>query len=130
MDGTRRSDDDCPLSPVEFFVASMVADLGSGSRSVDARRQRILLKLTRWAVSQGLPLDREVVLDPVTVERFCSTALAGSTSRATLRADLRWAGPRLTARALRLPRFDGRVDYAASRRGLCRICCSYSTGVR
>ena len=31
---------------------------------------------------------------------------------------------------LGLPRFDGQVDYAASRRGCGWICCSYSTGVR
>lgn len=32
--------------------------------------------------------------------------------------------------SLGLPRFDGQVDYAASRRGCGWICCSYSTGVR
>lgn len=106
MGGTRRSDDDGPLSPVELFVASMAADLGLGSRSVDVRRRAILLRLARWAVAQGMGLDREVVLDPVTVERFCSTALADSTSRATLRADLRWAGPQLTRAAPWEPRAE------------------------
>jgi hypothetical protein len=37
---------------------------------------------------------------------------------------------RALATRLGLPRFDGQVDYAASRRGCCWICCSYSTGVR
>ena len=106
MGGTSRSDNDCPLSPVELFAASMAADLGLGSRSVDVRRRRILLRLTRWSVAQGLRLDREVVLDPATVERFCSTALAGSTSQATLRADLRWAGRRLTRVAPWEPRAE------------------------
>ena len=103
MGGTRRSDD-LLASPVEWFVASMAADLGFANRPVDVRRRAILLRLSRWAVAQGMGLDREKVLDPMTVERFCSDVLAGSTSRATLRADLRWAGPRLTKLATWEPR--------------------------
>ena len=104
MGGDRRVGDDYPLSPVEFFVASMAADLALAGRAVDVRRRAILARLTRWAVAEGLGLDRETILDPAVVERFCAIELAGSTSQATYRADLRWAGPRLTVIAPWQPR--------------------------
>ncbi|HLI72634.1 MAG TPA: hypothetical protein VKU86_02055 [Acidimicrobiales bacterium] len=85
-----------PPTPVEWFVAEMIADLGLGGRSVDERCRRILFRLVRWATSEGLPLDRESILDPATVERFCQVALAGDRSRATFRSDLRRMGPLLT----------------------------------
>lgn len=88
-----------PLTPVEWFVGEMVADLGLGDRSVDLRRRRILLRLTAWATVEGIPLDREAILDPETVERFCTVALRGERSQATYRADLRRLGPLLTTRA-------------------------------
>ena len=58
-----------------------------------------------------------------------------------LTAELEWIAVQLdqlwqdslaagSSHAMGLPRFDGQVDYAASRRGCCWICCSYSTGVR
>lgn len=68
------------------------------------RRRRVLLLLTRWAASEGLPLDREAVLDPDTVERFCRLALANDHSRATYRSDLRRMGPLLTRSVLWPPR--------------------------
>ena len=106
MGGDRRDVDQFPLSPVEFFVASMAADLEMAFRAVDVRRRGILLRLTRWAVAEGFGLDRETILDPAVIERFCATELAGSTSQATYRADLRWAGPKLTVRAPWQPRWS------------------------
>jgi hypothetical protein len=92
------------LTPVEWFVAQMVSDLGLGDRPVDVRRRRILLRLSSWATSQGLPLEREAVLDPDTVERFCQLGLANDRSRATFRSDLRSMGPLLTRSAPWQPR--------------------------
>jgi hypothetical protein len=64
---------------------------------------RILARLASWALSQGLPLDAEVVLDPDTVERFIASAVGPARSLATYRSVLRRLGPRLTLRAPWLP---------------------------
>lgn len=92
------------LTPVEWFAAEMVKDLGLGNRSVDVRCRRILLRLASWSTSQGIPLEREDVLDPDTVERFCQLGLANDRSRATFRSDLRRMGPLLTRSAPWQPR--------------------------
>jgi hypothetical protein len=91
-------------TPVEWFVDQMAIDLGLGTRSVDERCRRILYRLSRWAAKEGLALDREVILDPATVERFCQIELAHDRSRATFRSDLRRMGPQLTRRAPWEPR--------------------------
>jgi hypothetical protein len=83
-------------TPVEWFVAQLAKDLELGDRAVDLRCRRILFRLARWAMDEGLPLDREVILDPATVERFCQLAMAGDRSAATHRSDLRRMGPILT----------------------------------
>jgi hypothetical protein len=57
-----------------------------------------------WCLEQALPLDREVLLDPDTVERFVSVGLQGDRSRATYRATLRRIGPLLTTKAPWEPR--------------------------
>ncbi len=56
------------------------------------------------ATGEELSLDREVILDPDTVERLVEVGLAGDRSRATYRAVLRRAGPRLTKQAPWEPR--------------------------
>lgn len=86
-------------TPVEWFVTHAVSDLGLGSRSVDQRCKRILLRLALWATAEGVPLDREAILDPETVERFCAVGLAGESSRATHRSDLRRMAQNLTRKA-------------------------------
>jgi hypothetical protein len=91
-------------TPIEWFVADMAGELGLGERSVDRRCRRILERLTRWATAEGLPLDREVILDPATVERFCHVAMAGDRSQATHRSDLRRMAPKLTRAAPWEPR--------------------------
>jgi hypothetical protein len=92
------------LTPVEWFVAQMASDLGLGDRPVDVRCRRILTRLASWATSQGIPLEREAVLDPDTVERFCELGLSNDRSRATFRSDLRRMGPLLTRSAPWQPR--------------------------
>jgi hypothetical protein len=104
--GTGLGDADKPPTPVEAFAAELADELVLGRRSVDVRRRRVLYLITRWATSEGLPLDRELILDPATVERFCSVALANVNSRATLRADLRYMGPLLTRSAPWEPRSE------------------------
>lgn len=93
-----------PLTPVEWFVAQMVSDLGLGDRSIDQRCKRVLLRLALWATSEGIVLDRDAILDPDTVERFCQVGLAQDKSRATFRSDLRRMAPLLTRRAPWRPR--------------------------
>jgi hypothetical protein len=70
----------------------------------EAPRPRQLRRLSEWATGEGLPLDREVILDPDTVERFVEVGLAGERSRANYRAVLRRVGPLLTKRAPWEPR--------------------------
>ncbi len=53
----------------------------------------------RGPFSENLPLERDVVLDPDTVERFIAVGIADDRSRATYRAVLRRVGPLLTKRA-------------------------------
>lgn len=91
-------------TPVDAFVAAMAAELHLGNSASDQRTRRQLLRLTRWATGEGIPLDRERILDPDTVERFVTLALGGERSRATYRAVLRRVGPLLTKTAPWEPR--------------------------
>ena len=92
-------------TPVGSFVRAMAVDLGvDGDTSANYRTRRQLLRLSLWATGEGLTLDREVILDPSTVERFAEVALASDRSRATYRAVLRRVGPLLTKRAPWEPR--------------------------
>jgi hypothetical protein len=63
------------------------------------RQIRLLTRIAAWALSQGLPLDVEVVFDPDTVERFVGTELADDRSWATYRSILWRIGPQLTTKA-------------------------------
>jgi hypothetical protein len=99
------SDSENESTPVEWFVTQMAADLGiESNRAVDYRCRRILYRLTRWATAEGLPLEREVVLDPATIERFCQVALKHDRSVGTFRSDLRRMGRQLTRTAPWEPR--------------------------
>jgi hypothetical protein len=89
---------------VAGFVAAMAVELGLEDTPADRRTARQLRRLSDWATGEGLPLDREVILDPDTVERFVEVGLAGYRSRATYRAVLRRVGPLLTKRAPWEPR--------------------------
>lgn len=96
--------EDAMLSPVECFVSEMTNSLRLGERPVDQRRRRVLYLITKWATAQGMALDREAILDPASVERFCEVALRNENSRATLRSDLRHMAPLLTRSAPWEPR--------------------------
>jgi hypothetical protein len=95
---------DSLLSPIEWFVTEMGDSLRLGERPVDQRRRRVLYLIAKWATAQGLPLDREAILDPAVVERFCEVGLSNPNSRATLRSDLRYMAPLLTKSAPWEPR--------------------------
>lgn len=91
-------------TPVEAFVEAIATELGLGTASTDRRTRRQVLRLTRWATGEGIPLDREHIFDPDTVERFVAEGLAGERSAATYRAVLRRVGPLLTKSAPWEPR--------------------------
>ena len=95
---------DSSLSPIDSFVTEMGDRLRLGERPVDKRRRRVLHLIAKWATAQGLPLDREAILDPAVVERFCEVALSNGNTRATLRSDLRYMAPLLTKSAPWEPR--------------------------
>jgi hypothetical protein len=68
------------------------------------RYARVLTLIARWCVHQNIPLDVEQVLDPDTVERFCSMGLKKMASRGSYRATLRRLGRQLTTKAPWTPR--------------------------
>lgn len=86
-------------TPIAEFVQTMATELGLDSSPSARRTERQLRRLVNWATGEGLPLDREIILDPDTVDRFIEVGLAADRSRATYRAVLRRVGPRLTTRA-------------------------------
>ncbi len=86
-------------------MRALAVDLGLDQDTpANYRTRRQLLRLSLWATGEGLALDREVILDPSTVDRFAEMALANDRSRATYRAALRRVGPLLTKRAPWEPR--------------------------
>jgi hypothetical protein len=93
-----------PMSPAELVVAQMVADLELGDNSSGTRKRRVLQRVVDWSVTEGIPLDRELILDLDTVERFVEAGLATDRSRATYRSILRRIGPLLTKTAPWQPR--------------------------
>jgi hypothetical protein len=58
-----------------------------------------LAKIAKWCLDQGLDLDVEVVLDPDTVERYTTYALADDAHKGDYRARLRRLGRTLTVKA-------------------------------
>jgi hypothetical protein len=82
----------------------MADELALGENAADQRTRRQVQRLVVWATSEGLPLDRELIFDPDTIERFVEVGLAEDRSRATYRAVLRRVGPRLTRKAPWEPR--------------------------
>jgi hypothetical protein len=81
---------------VRPFVADCAHRLGLDGGAASLRAVRVLARLAAWVLSQALPLDVEVVLDPDTVESFIATAGGLARSRATYRSELRRLGPLLT----------------------------------
>lgn len=87
------------LSPTEWFIEQMVVDLDLRDTASAKRARRLLVRLVTWATGEGIALDRELILDPDTVERFVEIALARDSSASTYRSILRSLGPQLTKRA-------------------------------
>src|SRR3984957_18341605 len=105
------------ISPIDVFIQAMAADLGLTGSPADHRTRRQLRRICEWVTAERLPLDRELSLDPDTVERFSEKGLDEDWSPATYRADLRRVGPPLTKKAPGepsppcFPRRCGRVPY-------------------
>jgi hypothetical protein len=89
---------------VQPFVLDCAERLPLSGWPSTIRGLRALAQLAAWAAGEGLSLDREVILDPDTVERFTELGLSDDRSRATYRAILRRVGPLLTVRAPWEPR--------------------------
>jgi hypothetical protein len=84
---------------VRELVVAQVLRLNVGLETM-RRCIRALAYLTSWCVDQHIPIDVEHVLDPDTVERYCSEGLSGTdASVSRVRGDLRRLGRTLTATA-------------------------------
>lgn len=92
------------LTPVDYFVGEVARDVGLGDRAADRRSRRLIARLAQWATAQGVPLERELIFDPDTVERFFEIGLANDRSAATYRSVLRAIGPKITKSAPWEPR--------------------------
>jgi hypothetical protein len=86
-----------------FVIPALRASQPAGLAAME-RNARVLTLIAAWCVKQGIPLDVELVLDPDSVERFCSTGLKKLPSRGSYRATLRRLGRELTKRAPWEPR--------------------------
>ena len=86
------------------FVLSCASVLPLAGWASATRTLRVLVQIALWAVGEGIALDRELVFDPDTVERFVAASPGSDASRATYRAVLRRIGPLLTRKAPWEPR--------------------------
>lgn len=86
-----------------FVIPALRASKPVGLAEME-RNARVLTLIAAWCVKQGIPLDIEPVLDPDTVERFCSAGLKKTPSRGSYRATLRKLGRELTKKAPWEPR--------------------------
>jgi hypothetical protein len=91
-------------SPIGVFVDALLFELELDDAPAHLRAKRLIRRLAEFATSEGMALDREIVFDPDTIERFCSIALAGEQSVSTYRAVLRSIAPKVTRRAPWEPR--------------------------
>lgn len=86
-----------------FVIPTLHAAAPVGVAAME-RFARVLTLIATWCLKEGIPLDIEVVLDPDTVERFCSKGLKKTASRPSYRATLRKLGRELTTTAPWEPR--------------------------
>ncbi len=89
---------------IQPFVLSCATVLPLAGWASATRTLRVLVQIALWALEEGIGLDREVVFDPDTVERFVAALPGSDASRATYRAVLRRIGPLLTRKAPWEPR--------------------------
>ena len=96
-----------------FVLPALRASGPVGAPAME-RHARVLTLISAWCVEQGIPLGVETVLDPDTVERFCSSALKGLVSRPTYRSCLRMLGRKLTKTAPWTPRPEPMAERKAA----------------
>ena len=99
-----RAIDESLWAVIQPFVLSCASELPLAGWAGATRTLHVLAQIGLWAVGEGIALDREVVLDPDTVERFVAASPGSDASRATYRAVLRRIGPLLTRKAPWEPR--------------------------
>jgi hypothetical protein len=99
-----RTIDESLWAAIQPFVLSCASELPLAGQASATRTLRVLVKVALWARGEGIALDRELVFDPDTVERFVAVSPGSDTSRATYRAVLRHIGPLLTRKAPWEPR--------------------------
>jgi hypothetical protein len=99
-----RAVDEALWAEIRPFVLSCASALPLGGPASATRTLRVLAQVGLWAVGEGIALDRELVFDPDTVERFVAASPGSDSSRATYRAVLRRIGPVLTRKAPWEPR--------------------------
>lgn len=86
------------------FIVPAVIALGPVGISSAGATVRVLTQISAWALSQGMPLSWERILDPDCVERYVSVGIKGDPCRGTYRAMLRRLAPLLTTKAPWEPR--------------------------
>ncbi|MHB8465725.1 MAG: hypothetical protein ACYDH6_23700 [Acidimicrobiales bacterium] len=91
--------DDATWEAVQAFVVDCATRLALDGDPAGLRTIRLVARLASWALTEGLPLEVEVVLDPDVAERFVATELVDDRSWATYRSILWRIGPLLTSRA-------------------------------
>lgn len=90
-------------------VADFVRECARDAFPTDPHRARELMRqlarLTIWCLEEGFELDRDVMLTPDNIDRYCDVALTGlmTSSRATVRAGLRRAARKITTTAPWVP---------------------------
>ena len=99
-----RAVDGALWAEIRPFVLSCASALPLGGFASATRTLRVLVQVALWARGEGIALDRELVFDPDTVERFVAASPGSDASRATYRAVLRRIGPLLTRKAPWEPR--------------------------
>jgi hypothetical protein len=89
---------------VGSFVRRALEELPAKGLEGVKRDALVRAQLAVWCVEEGLPLEAEVVLDPLVVERFVTLGGQSARTRSTYRSVLRRLGPVLTVRAPWEPR--------------------------
>ena len=99
-----RTIDESLWAAIQPFVLGCASELPLAGWASATRTLRVLVQVALWARGEGIALDRELVFDPDTVERFVAVSPGSDASRATYRAVLRRIGPLLTREAPWEPR--------------------------
>jgi len=68
-------------TPTERFTDEVLLELNVRDSPAGKRRRRLIIRLVQWTTAQGIPLERELIFDPDTIERFVEVGLARDRSR-------------------------------------------------